>query len=92
MAILDDFQQWLKSHGYKEYTPSGNPSTVYDYRKRIESVCDEEGISLTELIKKIDTIVLEYGPNGKKEYVGKKSHSAVINALCRFQEYLDDQK
>ena len=92
MAILDDFQQWLKSHEYTEHTPSGNPSTVYDYRKRIERVCIEEGISIIELIKRIDTIVLDYGPNGRKEEAGQKSHSAVINALRRFQEYLNDQK
>ncbi len=92
MAILDDFQQWLKSHGYKEYTPSGNPSTVYDYRKRIKSVCEEEGISIIELIKRIDTIVLDYDSNDRKEEAGKKSHSSVINALRRFQEYLNDQK
>ena len=34
MANLDNFKQWLKGQGYSEYTPSGKPSTIYDYPKR----------------------------------------------------------
>jgi hypothetical protein len=32
------FRDYLISEGYKQTTPSGHPSTVYDYCKRIEFV------------------------------------------------------
>lgn len=92
MTILDDFQQWLKSKGYTELTEKGNPSTVYDYAKRVENVCKNENISLEELIKNIDTIVTKYNLGGEKEEAGQASHAAVINALKRFKEFLEDQK
>lgn len=36
--MKEQFKTYLREKGYKEYTPSGNPGTVYDYMKRIDSV------------------------------------------------------
>ncbi|MGN0919739.1 MAG: hypothetical protein ACI4OR_03165 [Alphaproteobacteria bacterium] len=92
MAILDDFKQWLKGQGYSECTPSGKPSTVFDYPKRIEKVSQNEGMSVNDLSRNIDNVLSQYGPSGSKAGLGQASHSAVLNALRRFKEFLDDQK
>ena len=77
---------YLISQGYKEITPSGNPSTTYSYTKRIDNVCDWENIDWETLREIIDTIVPQYELGGSKEEYGSKSHRTVINALYRFQE------
>lgn len=92
MAILDDFQQWLKGRGYKEYSDAGNKSTIFDYTNRIKKVSVDENCSVEELAKNIDVVVAKYDQGGEKEEVGKNSHSSVIEALKRFKECLNDQK
>lgn len=77
---------YLISQGYKEVTPTGRPSTVYDYAKRIDYVCAWEKIDWETLKRTIDQIVPQYDSGGIKEQYGNKSHRAVINALRRFQE------
>lgn len=52
MNTLDMFEQWLKGQGYSSITPSGNPSTVQDYVKRVKQICDNEKLTVDELIKK----------------------------------------
>jgi hypothetical protein len=84
-----EFKEYLILKGYKEFTPTGNPSTVYDYIKRINKVCEWENFTWKMLEEKIDYILTEYDIGGSKEYLGKKSHSAVINALRRFKEFVN---
>lgn len=75
-------------NGYKEWTPSGNPSTVYDYVKRIDKICEGENISWPQLAKDISKYLELYEIGGIKGELGKKSHNAVINALRRFSEFI----
>lgn len=82
------FENFLVKQGYKLTTPSGNPSTVYDYLKRIDKVCEWESTSWEGLANSIGVIVKVYDVGGEKEDFGKKSHRAVINALKRYQEYI----
>lgn len=90
--ISDDFKNWLVDQGYKEYTPSGNPSTAYDYVKRINFIIEQEHYSSWQkIVNNIDFLLHEYGECGKKAELGKKSHNAVICALKRFKEFLLDQ-
>lgn len=85
--MRDKFQEYLIECGYKTVTPSGKPSTVYDYLKRIDKVCEYEHMTYHSLASNIGRIVIEYGIGGSKEGLGKASHNAVINALRRFQEF-----
>lgn len=85
--MKERFRRFLIDAGYKETTPSGNPSTVYDYIKRIDKVCEWERESWETLAEHIEVVVVMYDVGGPKEELGKKSHSAVINALRRFQEF-----
>ena len=86
--MKQEFRNFLVKQGYKLTTPSGNPSTVYDYLKRIDKVCEWENTSWEGLAKNIEIIVQLYDVGGKKETLGNKSHRAVINALKRYQEYI----
>lgn len=82
-----EFETFLVSKGYKQNTPSGNPSTVYDYIKRIDKVCKWEGITLQNLADNIRIILPQYDFGGIKEELGQKSHSAFISALRCFAEF-----
>lgn len=86
--MINEYEKYLISIGYKQTTPSGHPSTVYQYIKAIRNVCDEEGINLIELKENISSIILKYDIGGEKETIGAKSHKTVINALKRFEDFL----
>ena len=75
------FEQWLKGQGYSSITPSGHPSVTYDYKRRVKRICDNEKLTVDELIKKIDTILPQYDVGGSKEDEGKKGH----NCYMRFK-------
>ena len=84
-----EFEQYLIEQGYSVITPSGNPSTVYDYIKRIDKVIEWEHLySWDELAKNISKYVSQYGIGGIKQAYGQMSHAAVINALLAFQRFL----
>jgi hypothetical protein len=86
--VKKQFETFLREKGYSQKTPSGAPSTVYDYSKRVGRVCKWENMTWMELADNISTILVLYGVGGIKEDKGKLSHSAVINALKRFSEFL----
>ena len=86
--MKERFRNYLLTKGYSELTPSGNPSTVYDYIKRIDRVCEWESVSWEMLRERIEQVVLLYDQGGAKEELGNKSHRAVINALRRFNEFV----
>ncbi|MFA5433285.1 MAG: hypothetical protein WC319_10540 [Candidatus Paceibacterota bacterium] len=89
--ILGLFEHYLELRGYSSRTPSGHPSTTYDYaHSRIPFVLRNEGISIQTLITSTDKYVTYYNVGGLKAYLGAKSHNAVINAIKRFKEFLND--
>lgn len=83
------FQDFLKEEGYSEYTPSGHKSTVYDYSKRVNRVCQWEELTWEELVDEISKIVQKYDVGGDKEDIGRKSNYAYINALRAFQRFVN---
>lgn len=86
--MREHFEKYLKAQGYKEKTPSGQPSTIYQYIKSVDEVCQREGLSWTLLSRNISTIVKIYGIGGEKQNLGEKSHNTVISALKQFQEFV----
>lgn len=86
--MLEKFKLYLARQGYSEFTPSGNPSTAYDYTKRVNKICIREAVSIEHLAANIDFYVDKYGPNGNDSAFGKKSNNAFINALRRFSEFI----
>lgn len=82
------YKEYLIQQGYQQYTPTGNPSTVYSYCNAVEKVRKMEKLSWLELGSRIMNIVAEYGPGGRKEKEGKKSKCTVINALRAFVRFV----
>ncbi|MBE7653953.1 hypothetical protein LNI90_11900 [Tenacibaculum dicentrarchi] len=89
--MLEDFKIYLVKNGYSEFTPSGNPSTAYDYKKRVEKIHYRENVTLNKFIENIDFYIDKYGHTGSESEFGKKSHNAFINALKRFKEFLNQK-
>lgn len=89
--MKEQFKAYLTKQGYSLTTPAGNPSTVYDYAKRVDKVCEWENTTWTGLADNINNIVSLYDIGGTKEEYGLKSNRAVINALKRLQEFLAAQ-
>jgi len=86
--IILDFQNYLIKNKYSEFTPSGNPSTVYDYSKsRLPKICKRENITLQELADNISKYVKKYDIGGENSDFGAKSNRAYINALKCFQKF-----
>ena len=88
--MKDKFKQWLVRKGYSVVSPSGKPSTVYDYANRIDKVCEWESLTWSSLAADIERIRQEYSDGGKKAEKGNMSNKAVINALRRFKEFCGD--
>jgi len=86
--MKNQFEKYLINQGYSLTTPSGKPSTVYDYQKRIDKVCEWENCSWETLALNISRIVVLYDVGGAKEELGNKSHRAVINALKQFKNFV----
>jgi len=85
--MLEKFKNYLIDEGYSELTPSGNPSTVYDYVKRVDKICIRENINIEILAENIKLYVDKYGPNGNQAEFGKSSHNAYICALRKFEDF-----
>ena len=83
------FEEYLVNAGYCAYTAFGNPSTVFSYIHAIKKVLEEEGLSWCSLQSHIDNIVSLYDIGGAKQHLGAKSKCTVINALKRFQEFVN---
>lgn len=86
--MKEQFKEYLIMQGYSVTTPRGKPSTVYDYLKRIDKVCEWENTTWMSLTDNIYAFLSQYDVGGSKEALGKTSHSAVINALRRYSEFL----
>lgn len=83
-----EFEQFLVKEGYREYTKSGHPSTVYDYCKRIDSICEWEHTDWSGLAEKAAVLLPEYEAGGCKAHLGAKSHNAVRCALRCFKRFV----
>lgn len=87
--IATDYEAYLIKKGYKKETETGLPSTVYAYIKAVDFVLNEENLSWTALVDKINIIIRKYDIGGEKEHLGNKSNKTVINALKRFRDYVN---
>ena len=82
--MLEKFKTYLIRRGYKEFTPTGKPSTAYDYTKRVNKICSREAITVEYLAENISFYIDKYGPTGNDSAFGKRSNNSFINALRRF--------
>lgn len=87
--VAESYEEYLIKEGYSLETDSGNPSTVYSYANAVQSVIEEEKTTWNALQTNISTIVKKYDIGGTKEEFGCKSNKTVINALRRFEEFVN---
>lgn len=87
--IATGYETYLIRSGYKTQTDKGLPSTVYAYIKAVDFVLDEEHLTWSALVDKIHIVIKKYDVGGEKEHLGNKSNKTVINALKRFQDYVN---
>lgn len=85
------FEAFLIEKGYSLRTPSGNPSTVYQYLKSIGFVCDNENTDWNGLANNIHNILAEYEKGGSKVQLGSMSHGTVRCALRCFKEFIENK-
>lgn len=83
-----DFESYLINRGYKTITEKGLPSTVYQYIKGINKVCEWEYTTWQSLADNIDLIIPLYDIGGRKEHLGNQSNKTIINALKRYREFI----
>lgn len=67
------FQSWLKEKGCQEKTSKGRPSTIYEYIKRIDRLCDKLYNNHTSkeweiLAANIESVLICYSETCNKEY------------------------
>ena len=87
--LKNKYKNWLINHGYKEFTPSGLPSTVRHYIKSIEKIMSREGlVNWTDVATNINLLIKDYDNGGKHEKFGTSNHRKNINALYRFRDLL----
>ena len=87
--MLEEFYEYLVSLGLSEYTKSGRKSTVYSYCKRIELVCKNENMDISQLARDISVIIPKYDYGGIYEDIGMKSSKTCINALKAFKNFVE---
>ena len=88
--IEQSFEEYLIASGYSEETPSGAKSTVNAYIKAVEYVMEEEKLAWQSLTTQISSVVSLYDIGGAKEEIGSKSNYTYINALRRFEDFVNN--
>ena len=88
--IEQSFEEYLIASGYSEETPGGAPSTVNAYIKAVEYVMEEEKLAWQSLTTQISSVVSLYDIGGAKEEIGSKSNYTYINALRRFEDFVNN--
>ena len=83
------FRKYLIENGYKVYTPSGQPSVVFQYAREVEIILENERMSIEAFNSRINEICFLYDIGGAKQKLGEKGHRRVINALKRYREFID---
>ena len=79
--MLNKFQDYLLSSGFTTLSSM-------DYAWRIGKIVEKEGITLDVLSSQIQTLICEYGRQGQKWCIGRRSHESYINALKQFRKFL----
>ena len=88
--IEKDFAHFLEVNGYSSITVHGTKSTVYSYVNSVKSIMEDDGLTWDSLEKAISSVVQLYDIGGAKEDIGYNSKSTVINALRRFEDFVNN--
>lgn len=84
-----DFETFMLKNGYSEKTENDTKSTVYSYVSSVKAVMNEEGLTWAELYHQISNVASEYDVGGSKSEIGDRGNRTVINALRRFEDFVN---
>lgn len=92
--IKELFKIYLINAGLAVVTPSGLPSTVFDYMDKIEKVIYYERYRYgwKEVVINIEQLVIDYDWGGRKQDFGKIKGSIVLPALKKFNQFVKFSK
>lgn len=84
--IRDSYKQWLIKQGLKTETPSKHSSTVTEYLRRIDRICDKhykshDSNAWNKLTKNIQALLISYHECQTKEYLINKQN---IDAFLKY--------
>ena len=84
--IRDSYKQWLIEQGLKTETPSKHSSTVTEYLRRIDRICDKhykshDATAWNKLTKNIQALLISYHECQNKEYLINKQN---IDAFLKY--------
>ena len=87
--IRDSYKQWLIKQGLKTETPSKHSSTVTEYLRRIDRICDKhykshDSNAWNKLAKNIASMLISYTECQNKEYLINKKN------IDTFLKYFND--
>ena len=85
-----DFENFMLKNGYSAKTENDTKSTVYSYVNSVKSVMSEEGLDWSSMVKQISSIASVYDIGGAKEEIGDRGNRTVINALRRFEDFVNN--
>ena len=89
--MQNTYTTWLQNQGYSLLTPSGRPSSIYDYLRGIKRVCREENIVLEEAAEHIDELSRLYRRGGQYESIGRKISGSVAASVAQFKKFVAEQ-
>ena len=81
--MLEQYKKYLIDKNYK-------PNTIKAYANSVEKICKEENITPLTLSNNIKHYVRIYDKGWPKEKLGNIGHDTWINALKRFQEFVNN--
>lgn len=84
--IRNSYKQWLIEQGLKTETPSKHSSTVTEYLRRIDRICDKhykshDATAWNKLTKNIQALLISYHECQTKEYLINKQN---IDAFLKY--------
>ena len=85
-----DFETFMLKNGYSAKTENDTKSTVYSYVSSVKAVMNEEGLTWADLYHRISDVAAVYDIGGTKVDVGEKGNRTVINALRRFEDFVNN--
>ena len=85
-----DLETFMLKNGYSAKTENDTKSTVYSYVTSVKAVMSDEGLDWTSLVKNISSIASLYDIGGAKEEIGDRGNRTVINALRRFEDFVNN--
>lgn len=87
-----EFENYLIKQGFAAKTSTGLPSTVYGYMRGIARICREENMTIEELGKYANTLVMKYQPIGENSQIGREYSRSVRCAIVQFSKVINEYK